>query len=441
MNYRKIKILFIMILIFNIVFLPIYSLATNEINITQENVKQEEKDVFEKITAPNLILANSDSGKILYERNSEERIYPASITKLMTAILVVEKCKLNDVVTVSENAVKIVPFGYVNANLKAGEKLTVDNLLNAMLIPSANDAANVLAEYVGGSIEGFSEMMNSKAKELGCTGTNFNNPSGLQEDNHYTTAKDLLLIARSAVKNNTIRTIIGRTSYTLPASNKYNRVDRILSTTNYMKRKELTKYYYKYCIGAKTGYTEKAKNCVIEFASKDNINLTAIVMGESGKVKGTKFLDAKQMFEYGFSRYVNKQVAQKDTVFEKITIFNGTKETRNLETSLKSDINIVVDKNENVEVIDFENNGKDSDKNYIVRKVEYSKNKAPIQKGEIIGKVTYSYDGEEYKTDIIANGNVEKLKFLKQLIIVSIIVLIILIIYFFIKSKRKQSKF
>ena len=164
-------------------------------------------------------------------------------------------------------------------------------------------------------------------------------------------------------------------------------------------------------------------------------------MGESGKVKGTKFLDAKQMFEYGFSRYVNKQVAQKDTVFEKITIFNGTKETRNLETSLKSDINIVVDKNENVEVIDFENNGKDSDKNYIVRKVEYSKNKAPIQKGEIIGKVTYSYDGEEYKTDIIANGNVEESKFLQQVIIVSIIVLIILIIYFLIKSKRKQSKF
>ena len=123
-----------MILIFNIVFFFFYSLATNEINITQENVKQEEKDVFEKITAPNLILANSDSGKILYERNAEERIYPASITKLMTAILVVEKCKLNDVVTVSENAVKIVPFGYVNANLKAGEKLTVDNLLNAYSI-------------------------------------------------------------------------------------------------------------------------------------------------------------------------------------------------------------------------------------------------------------------------------------------------------------------
>lgn len=441
MNYRKIKILFIMILIFNIVFLPIYSLATNEINITQENVKQDEKDVFENITAPNLILANTDSGKILYERNAEERIYPASITKLMTAILVVEKCQLNDVVTVSENAVKIVPFGYVNANLKAGEKLTVDNLLNAMLIPSANDAANVLAEHVGGSIEGFSEMMNSKAKELGCTGTNFNNPSGLQEDNHYTTAKDLLLIARSAVKNNTIRTIIGRTSYTLPASNKYNRVDRILLTTNYMKRKELTKYYYKYCIGAKTGYTEKAKNCVIEFASKDNINLTAIVMGESGKVKGTKFLDAKQMFEYGFSRYVNKQVAQKDTVFEKITIFNGTKETRNLATSLKSNINIVVDKDENVEIIDLKNNGNDIDKKNIVKNVEYSKNKAPIQKGEVIGKVTYSYDGEEYKTDIIANGNVEESKFLQQVIIVSIIVLIILIIYFLIKSKRKQSKF
>ena len=438
MKFKKFKLIIAIMLIIGIV-LPIYSFAENTVNNTETQNIQE--DVFKQISAPNLLLAETNSGRILYERNTNEKIYPASITKLMTAILVVENCKLDEIVTVSENAVRSVPSGYVNAKLQVDERLTVENLLNAMLIPSANDAANALAEYVGGSIESFSSMMNTKARELGCTGTNFSNPSGLHEEHHYTTTRDLFFISGEAIKNNTIKTIIGKTTYTLPKSNKYSKEDRVLTTTNYMKRKELTKYYYKYCIGAKTGYTEKAKNCVIEFASKDNINLTAIVMGESGKVKGTKFLDAKQMFEYGFSRYVNKQVAQKDTVFEKITIFNGTKETRNLATSLKSNINIVVDKDENVEIIDLKNNGNDIDKKNIVKNVEYSKNKAPIQKGEVIGKVTYSYDGEEYKTDIIANGNVEESKFLQQVIIVSIIVLIILIIYFLIKSKRKQSKF
>ena len=314
MKFNKVKLVIIMILIVGMI-LPTYSFAANEANMTETK-----EDVFQNITAPNLLLANTDSGKILYERNANEKIYPASVTKLMTAILVVENCKMNDIVTVSQNAIKIVPSGYVNASLRAGEKLTVENLLNVMLIPSANDAANALAEHVGGTIEKFAIMMNNKAKEIGCTGSNFNNPSGLHEDNHYTTTKDLLLISKEAIKNNTIKTIIGKTTYTLPKSNKYNRIDRIFTTTNYLKRKELNKYYYQYCIGAKTGYTGEAKNCVIEYASKENLNLTAIVMGENGKIKGTKFLDAKKMFEYGFSRYENRLIVKKDEIFENLKI-------------------------------------------------------------------------------------------------------------------------
>lgn len=438
MKFKKAKIFILMILIIGIL-LPIYSFATNEVNIVteQEEVKE---DVFEKITAPNLILANTDTGRILYERNADEKIYPASVTKLMTAIIVVEECKLSDMVTVSEKAVKSVPFGYVNANLRAGENLTIENLLNAMLIPSANDAANALAEHVGGSIENFAEKMNSRARELGCTGTNFTNPSGLHEENHYTTTRDLLLIAKEAIEKTTIKTIIGKTTYTLPKSNKYNKTNRILTTTNYMRRKELTKYYYPYCIGAKTGYTGQAKNCVIEYASKDNVNLIAIVMGENSKIKGTKFLDAKQMFEYGFSKYENKQVVKKDEVFETITIPNGTKETRNLETLYKSDINIIVNKDNNVEIIDWKNSENDNSDEYIVKKVEYSRIKAPIQKGEIIGKVTYKYDGIEYSSNIIANGNVEESKILQLIVLISTVALIILIIYFLVKSKRKDRK-
>ena len=157
---------------------------------------QEQIDIFKNISAPNLLLAETNTGRILYERNADRKIYPASLTKLMTAILVVENCELDEIVTVSENAVLSVPVGYVNANLQVGEELTVEDLLYVMLIPSANDAANALAEHVGGNIESFSAMMNSKAKELGCTGSNFTNPSGLHQEEHYTTTRDLFLISQ-----------------------------------------------------------------------------------------------------------------------------------------------------------------------------------------------------------------------------------------------------
>ena len=185
-NIRKKLIIIILVLLFSMNIT--LGINANEVRI-QENSNIQDK--FSDISARNIVLANSDTGKIVYERNKDEKIYPASITKLMTAILVVENCNLNDIVTVSENAVKSVPLGYVNANLQVGEQLTVEQLLYAMLIPSANDAANALAEHVGGSIESFSAMMNTRARELGCTGTNFTNPSGLHEENHYTTANDI----------------------------------------------------------------------------------------------------------------------------------------------------------------------------------------------------------------------------------------------------------
>ena len=146
---------------------------------------------FKDITAQNVILVETDTGKILYEKDAYEKIYPASTTKLMTAILVMENCSLDEIVTVSENAVRSVPFGYVNANLQVGEEIMVEQLLYAMLLPSANDAANALAEHVAGSIESFSAMMNTKAIEIGCKNTNFTNPSGLHQKEHYSTAYDL----------------------------------------------------------------------------------------------------------------------------------------------------------------------------------------------------------------------------------------------------------
>ena len=420
-NIRKKLIIIILVLLFSMNIT--LGINANEVSIRENSNIQ---DKFSDISARNIVLANSDTGKIVYERNKDEKIYPASITKLMTAILVVENCNLNDIVTVSENAVTSVPSGYVNANLQVGEELTVENLLYVMLIPSANDAANALAEHVAGSIESFASMMNTKAKELGCTGSNFTNPSGLHEEEHYTTVKDLSLIAREAISNTTIRKIIGTTNYSLLKTNKYTKTDRKFTTTNYMKRKELSKYYCDYCIGGKTGYTGEAKNCVVEFAKKDGIELTAIVMGESSKVKGQKFLEAKQLFDYVYNNYENKNIVTAHELYETIKIPNGTKDTKNLNVIYKDNIKILERKDINVDNID--------------KVVEYTKKKAPIQKGEVIGNIKYAYEGIEYKTNLIAEENVEESSTLRKLLIILLIVLFIYIIYNYKKSNKNALK-
>ena len=425
MKKKTLKLIFV--IFFAVIYLfPQRIYAENLINNNNENIEniQEKKDIFKDITAPNLLLADTKTGRILYERNIDEKIYPASLTKLMTAILVVENCELDEIVTVSENAILSVPSGYVNANLQVGEELTVEDLLYVMLIPSANDAANALAEHVGGNIASFSTMMNSRAKELGCTGSNFTNPSGLHEEEHYTTTRDLFFISQEAVKNNLIKKIIGTTTYTLPSTNKYTKEARIFTTTNYMMKKSLKNYYCDYCIGAKTGYTGEAKNCVVEFAQKDGIELTAIVMGEVAKVKGQKFLDAKEMFEYVFENYNNKQVSKKNEKYDIVTVSNGTKDTKELEILYKDDVNILMENNSNKE---------------IKENVEYTKLRAPIQKGDVVGKIIYEYDGIKYETDIIANNNVEESRVLGNLLKILILVLIIYIIYNLKKSKKKYG--
>lgn len=393
--------------------------------------KNEQIEKFNKITAKNIYLAQTDTGKVLYQKNSEDKIYPASTTKLLTALLVVENCDLNAKIIISEKAVRSVPNGYVNANLQVGEELTVDQVLHVMLISSANDAANALAEHVAGSIDSFSSMMNTKANELGCTNSNFTNPSGLQEEKHYTTAHDLFLIGKEAIKDENIRKCLTTTKYTLPNTEKYTGTVRTFYTTNYLMNKSLSKYYYKYCIGAKTGYTGNARNCIVAFAQKDGIELTAVIMGEDAK--GKKFLDAKEMFEYIYENYEEKQIIKKGEIIEKIDITNGTNKTRKVSAIAKDDIKILGERNE-----DIDSNNK---------VIEYTKKLAPISKNENIGKLKIEINGIEYKTDIIAEESVEESKFGRYLICLLVVVLLIYIIQStqksnnIIKIKYKNNKY
>lgn len=381
------------------------------------------------IYSPVALLMEAETGKILYNKNGDERRYNASTTKLMTAILTVENCELADVAKVSYNAIFSVPSDYTNAALKVDEELTIEQLLHVLLIPSANDAANVLAEHIAGSIESFATMMNTRAIELGCTGTNFINPSGIHDDNHYSTAHDLALIGRYAMKNETIMSIVSKTSYTLPTTNKYDKEDRYFVTTNNMLRPSYKSYYYEYTTGLKTGYTEHSLDCIVATAKKDEMEFIVVILGAGYNSNGLrqKYLDCKTLFEYGFNNYSRKQIATKDEVYDTIKIQGATSETEQLDLIYENNIDILIGNTQIGETIQPNVNIKENIQ-------------APITKGDIIGTATYEVDGFTYTSNILAGNDVEKSDIMKMIfrIVLIILILFILSTIFGIKSKKEK---
>ena len=211
------------------------------------------------VASGSAILVESSTGKILYQKNANTQMFPASTTKVMTAILTLENCNLEEKAVVSRNAIFSIPAGYVNCNLQEGEEISVKDLMYALMVKSANDAAVVLAEHISGSVEAFAEKMNEKAKDLGCQNTHFVNPNGIHHENHYSTAYDLYLMASYGMQNELFRKYVSTTSYTLPATNQYQNLDRICITTNDLIRPN-SRYYNENVIGIKSGYTTEAKN-------------------------------------------------------------------------------------------------------------------------------------------------------------------------------------
>lgn len=261
------------------------------------------------IESGNCILMDADTGIVLYEKNSDEKCYPASVTKLMTALLVVENCNLNDTLTVSANAVSSVKYGDANAALKKGEEFTVEQALNIMLIKSANDMAYALGEHVGGSIANFANMMNKRAAELGCTDTHFSNASGLTDVNHYTTAHDMALICRAVINSPAIMNAISYTkSYSVPPTN-------LTSETRYYRLSHSMvtgKYLYEYCLGGKTGYTDAAGNTLATFAGKDGLRLICVVFNSTDD---QRYIDTTALFEYAFNNFHRMNIVKNEDTF------------------------------------------------------------------------------------------------------------------------------
>ena len=247
-----------------------------------------------EIQAQGAVLMDAATGNLLYSKNAETKFYPASITKLMTALLVAEKCNLDDTVTFSKTAVTNLEAGAVTLGLVEWDKLTVRQSLYGLLLKSANEVANGLAEHTAGSISAFADMMNARAKELGCTNTNFVNPNGLNDSNHYTTPHDMALIARAAFQNATVCKVASTLSYQIPATQKA--AARTISLGHKMLYPNDSRYYQG-VIGGKTGYTSLAGNTLVTCAERDGVRLIAVIM----KSKSTQYTDTSALLDYGFA--------------------------------------------------------------------------------------------------------------------------------------------
>lgn len=333
------------------------------------------------IKAKSAILLEPYTGKILYEQNSDEKLAPASITKIMPLLLVMEAIERGDlaletVVYASEHACSM---GGSQIWLEPGEGMTVDELLKATVIASANDACVALGEAIAGSEEGFVELMNERAKALGMNNTHFVNCTGLDADEHYTSAHDVALMSAALIKYPLIK------KYSTVWMDSLRNGESELVNTNKLVR------FYKGTTGLKTGTTSKAKYCLSATAERDGMELVAVVL--AGDSSDDRFSGAKKLLDYGFANYSFKEISG-ELAEKSVPLQNGVEKT--VGVSCKGKVNVLLPKNS---------------KGEITRETIWNKNiKAPIKKDDVLGYVNVYSSGEQIgKLPITANEDVEKL--------------------------------
>lgn len=250
------------------------------------------------VNAESAIVMEASTGLILYEKNIKDSHYPASITKIMTALIAIENSSLSDVVTFSKNAIYDVELDSSRIGIDVGEQLTMQQCLYAILLESANEVTYAVAEHVAGSIPAFAQMMNDRAKSLGCVNTNFVNPHGLPDDNHYTCAYDMALITREAMKNETFRKIFGTRTYQIPPTNIQPETRYLRNHHKFVLRQD---YHYDDCIGGKTGYTTVAKYTLVSVAKRGDLELICVVMRDDSNEH--QYTDSQKLLDYGFDNF------------------------------------------------------------------------------------------------------------------------------------------
>lgn len=390
------------------------------------------------------MLINLDDGSfpVVAQKNQDKKMYPASLTKIATAMVTLNRVKdLSAETTVSQSAYDaILGTGAQVAQLKVGETLTIEQLLYLTLVHSACDATEVLAEYVGGSREGFVKMMNDYAASLGCTGTHFVNPDGLHDDNHYSTASDLAKMALDAMKNEMFMKISTTVQYEYNGKNFYH--------TNLMLRSGYVSYYYKYAQGIKTGSTDEAGYCVITKASKDGYNYLAIVMGapvidynKDGYKEKCSFIDAASLFNWAFNGLKYSTLVEKNEIIDEVAVKSG-KDADYVQLVAAQDITTIVPASLDKSAMIIET---------VDKPREIS---APVEKGDIICKANIIYGDEIIaQVDLAAANAVELSTFLKiinsikaffsltivKIILIAVILFIIVYIMLVINNYKKKK--
>lgn len=258
------------------------------------------------------LLMDAESGNVIFEKNGYSKIYPASTTKILTAILVLDNLSLDENVVVSQNVVDSIPIGSSVMGVKPQEIFSVENLLYGLLLPSGNDAALVLAEAVSENVDDFVTLMNQKSKEIGCLNTHFTNPHGFFDENHYTTAYDMALILKYAMNYDEFRKIVETKTWELPVSNKTDHT-RILKNTNRLLDENYS-VFYGYALGGKTGYTIESRGTYIGYAKKDDkLIITACFDGSQNiNGKNARFLDAITLGDYAFYNFSKEKILDKN---------------------------------------------------------------------------------------------------------------------------------
>ena len=401
-----------------------------------------------ELNAKNVMLVSLDTGTVVYEKNADKKIYPASITKIMTALVIIE-CTADldsEKITASYSSIHSLDgTGSTMLNLKEGEILTARQLLYCLLMSSAADCGMAAAEHYGGNVSGFMQMMNDKAKELGMTGTHYANVHGLHDDDHYTTVNDIYKLVKAAMKHDVFMEITSTSRYRMDATNMSDA--RTIVTTNFLQDVS-TAYYYKYAAGIKTGYTEQAGRCLVTTATKKGYSYLCIVMNcpprnEAGQSVRKEFTDAKNLFEWVFNNYTYKLVCDSSTPVGEVKV-GLCRDTDHVSLVLQEDFASILPKLADDSTISYKLHLKSD-------KVD-----APLKAGDILGTVDIKYANEVLATvNVVAAQSLEKsdvLAFFRSIenvltskVFIALIVLIVLGITVFIASsiimtRRARSK-
>lgn len=389
------------------------------------------------LTAQYAVLMDFETGKVLYNKNGSQKLYPASTTKTWTAYVVLKHVSdLSQVVKIKD----LPPVDGSSMYLRNGESFTVRQLLDALLVHSANDAAVVLANYVSESVEEFVKLMNIEAKSIGAKNTHFNNPHGLPDDNHYTTAYDMALMAREAMNNEVFRDIVKTKSISYPATQDYPYERYFLNTNKFLTSNGKINYNgqdipikYEIVDGIKTGYTDAAGKCLLSSGIKNNMRLIAAVFKTEGD---NLYLDSRTLLDYGFDNFTSKTIVNKDDYIGKNKVL------------LSKQGKLVYEPKYSYKVV-LPNGSKEN--NY-TQKTKLDKLSLPIKKGDKVGNLEIYNDKKlEHSVDLIAINDVNSIfsfitenktimsiiKLLFTLFILFIIAIVIIVI----NKKKRRKKF